>query len=40
MIDADLELMGLKTPGEGRKVVEEKFDGWHHWDEQAITMEK
>ena len=40
MIDADMELMGLTPPGEGRKIVEEKFDGWHHWDEQTISMEK
>lgn len=40
MIDADLELMGLKCPGEGQKIVEEKFGGWHRWDHQVVSMGK
>jgi len=39
MVDADLELLGLETPGEGQKIIEEKFDGWHRWDTQVISME-
>lgn len=40
MVDADLELMGMKSPGEGRKIIQEKFDGWHRWQDQVITMDK
>jgi GDPmannose 4,6-dehydratase len=40
MIDADLELMGLDCPGEGQKIVEEKFGGWHRWDQQVVSMGK
>ncbi|MBE3037277.1 MAG: GDP-mannose 4,6-dehydratase [Chloroflexi bacterium] len=40
MVDADLELLGLASPGEGRKIVEQCFDGWHHWDNQVPTMER
>ncbi len=40
MVDADLELMGLNCPGEGRKICEDKFDGWHRWCDQVITMDK
>lgn len=40
MVDADLELLGLHHPGEGKKIIDEKFNGWHRWDEQVITMDK
>jgi len=40
MMDADLELLGLDSPGEGRKVVDTKFNGWHRWDGQVISMGK
>jgi GDPmannose 4,6-dehydratase len=40
MVDADLELMGMKSPGEGRKIIQEKFDGWHRWEAQVVTMGK
>ena len=38
MVDADLELLGLPCPGEGREILKEYFDGWHRWDAQVITM--
>lgn len=38
MVDADLELMGLEAPGEGRKVVEQRFGEWHCWEDQVNTM--
>jgi GDPmannose 4,6-dehydratase len=38
MVDADLELMGLEAPGEGRKIIEEKFSVWHRWDDQVVSM--
>jgi GDPmannose 4,6-dehydratase len=40
MIDADLELMGLECPGEGQKIIDEKFGGWHRWDHQVVSMGK
>jgi GDPmannose 4,6-dehydratase len=40
MIDADLELIGLESPGEGVRVLEEKFGDWHHWKDQVVSMEK
>ncbi len=38
MVDADLELMGLEAPGDGRKIIEEKFSGWHRWEDQVVSM--
>lgn len=40
MIDADFELMELDFPGEGKKIVEERFGDWHRWDGQVISMGK
>jgi len=38
MVDADLELEGLEAPGEGKKVVDERFGDWHDWNHQVISM--
>jgi GDPmannose 4,6-dehydratase len=40
MVDADLELAGLASPGEGRSVLEKCFDCWHRWEQQVISMER
>jgi GDPmannose 4,6-dehydratase len=32
MVDADLEALGLTSPGAGREVVREKFSAWHRWE--------
>ncbi|MEN6481240.1 MAG: GDP-mannose 4,6-dehydratase [Anaerolineaceae bacterium] len=40
MVDADLELQGIPTPGEGKKILEEKFGGWHRWEHQVVSMER
>ncbi len=40
MVDADLELMGLQHPGEGKKIIQERFEGWHRWEDQVKTMDK
>ena len=40
MVDADLELAGMEAIGEGRKILEERFTGWHRWDNQVISMER
>jgi hypothetical protein len=31
MVDADLERVGLASPGEGRRILRHKFDAWHRW---------
>jgi GDPmannose 4,6-dehydratase len=40
MVDADLELMGLDKPGEGKQIIEDKFGGWHRWEAQVVSMDK
>ena len=40
MVDADLELSGQKSPGEGKKILTERFNGWHRWDHQVVSMER
>ena len=37
MVDADLERMGLESPGEGRRILQDKFGAWHRWSD-AINM--
>ena len=32
MVDADMEALGLDPPGEGKRILREKFGGWHQWD--------
>jgi GDPmannose 4,6-dehydratase len=38
MVDADLELLGLESPGEGRRILERHHGKWHRWDSQVISM--
>lgn len=38
MVDADLELLGLESPGEGRKILEAHHGIWHRWDSQVVSM--
>jgi GDPmannose 4,6-dehydratase len=33
MVDADLEKLGLQSPGEGRRILSSVFDGWHRWED-------
>jgi len=40
MVDADLELAGLPFPGEGRRLLQERFDSWHCWEHQTVSMEQ
>ncbi len=35
MVDADFEAAGLKSPGEGRKILQAKFSDWHHWKDSV-----
>jgi len=39
MVDADLELMGLECPGEGKRILQERFGNWHRWEKQVISMD-
>ncbi len=39
MVDADLELIGLASPGEGRKILEKHHGRWHQWGSQVISMQ-
>ena len=37
MIDADMEAIGLEAPGEGKRILKEKFAGWHRWDKSVAA---
>jgi GDPmannose 4,6-dehydratase len=36
MVDADLEMAGLESPGEGRKILETHHGEWHRWESQVV----
>ena len=38
MVDADLELQGLPSPGEGRCILEAHHGKWHRWEDQVTSM--
>lgn len=38
MVDADLELIGLESPGEGKRLLEKHHGKWHRWESQVISM--
>jgi GDPmannose 4,6-dehydratase len=40
MVDADMELKGLTPPGEGERILKERFSGWHCWEQQVVSMER
>ena len=40
MVDADLELVGLESPGEGKKLLEKHHGKWHRWESQVISMDR
>ena len=37
--DADLELLGMTPPGQGLRQLQERFNGWHRWESQVVSME-
>jgi GDPmannose 4,6-dehydratase len=39
MVDADLELAGMESPGDGRRILEAKHGKWHRWEDQVISMD-
>lgn len=36
MVDADMEAMGVQSPGKGKRILEDKLDRWHQWH-PAVT---
>lgn len=38
MVDADLETVGVSAPGEGKRILQEKFPDWHQWDGAVTRM--
>lgn len=40
MVDADLECLGLASPGEGRRILENFHGPWHRWEGQVVSMGK
>ncbi len=40
MVDADLEMLGLQSPGEGRKILEAHHGPWHRWKDQVAGERK
>ena len=31
MVDADMEQLGLASPGEGKRILAERHGAWHQW---------
>lgn len=40
MVDADLELAGLASPGDGRRILHEVCSAWHRWEDQVVSMDR
>ena len=40
MVDADLEMAGLQSPGKGKTILSQKYGNWHLWDQQVVTMDR
>jgi GDPmannose 4,6-dehydratase len=38
MVDADLELAGLVSPGEGRRALAANHGAWHSWQDQMASL--
>jgi GDPmannose 4,6-dehydratase len=38
MVDADMEAVGLKPPGQGRKILQEKLGDWHQWHSSVTDL--
>ena len=38
MVDADMEAVGLKPPGKGNRILNEKFTGWHQWNNSVSAV--
>ena len=40
MVDAHMEAAGLQAVGEGKKIMQDKFTGWHQWDTSVAAALK
>ena len=40
MVDADLELLGVTPPGQGLRALQARFNSWHRWESQVVSMEQ
>lgn len=38
MVDADMEALGLKPPGEGKRILEAKSGHWHQWQNSVTKV--
>jgi GDPmannose 4,6-dehydratase len=38
MVDADLEAAGLKAPGRGEAILEEKLGHWNRWQDSVSKL--
>jgi GDPmannose 4,6-dehydratase len=38
MVDADMESLGLKPPGEGKRILEAKSGHWHQWQNSVTKV--
>ena len=38
MVDADIELLGMKSPGEGSTIMKKHHGEWHRWEDQITSM--
>ena len=38
MVDADVETVGLQPPGEGKRILKEKFGDWHRWENSVSAV--
>jgi GDPmannose 4,6-dehydratase len=39
MVEADQELTGLESPGEGAKIIEKHQGNWQRWDSKVVSMD-
>ncbi len=39
MIDADMELVGMESPGAGSSILEKHHGEWHRWKSQVVSMD-
>ena len=37
MVDADIAAQGGTPPGEGKRILQEKFTGWHQWENSVAA---
>jgi GDPmannose 4,6-dehydratase len=40
MVDADIELAGMASPGNGRKILNDLCSDWHRWEDQVVSMDR